>query len=324
MNRLTSRLSIGSLKLPFVTDISIESSWQLLTDTARIILPKNLTIDSKPAIDGNRAVFKIGDKVKIELGYDYQFDTVFEGYVADVKTKIPLEILCEDQMWLFKQHSYKKTFKAVTVKQLIDFLMEKLPTKFPIVYSDGSMNLGKFRINLATGTQVLDELRKTYGIQSYFREGTLYVGFAYSHETASYIKIIPFQFSDTIIEDDLIYKNADNIRLKIVGTALNANNVQLKAEAGDGDGIQVPRFYYHKTQAQLQALVNNDAKMLKISGFQGGFTTFGKPYVRQGDAVQLRDTELPERDGTYLVNAVVREFGINGYRQMISIDRKIS
>lgn len=227
-------------------------------------------------------------------------------------------------MWLFKQQSYKKTFKSVTVKQLIDFLAEKITTKFSIVYSDGNINLGKFRINLATGAQVLNELRKTYGIQSYFREGILYVGFAYSHEKADYRKVVSFQFSDNIIDDDLIYKNTDNIKIKIVGTALNANNVQLKAEAGDGDGIQVPRFYYHKTQAELQALVNNDAKKLKISGFEGGFTTFGKPYVRQGDAVQLRDTALPERDGTYLVNSVIREFGVNGYRQKISIDRKIS
>jgi hypothetical protein len=321
---MVSKLTVGALQLPFVTDIVIESSWQQLTSTARIILPKNLTIDSKPAIEGNNAVFKIGDKVKIELGYDYQFNTVFEGYVSDVKTKIPLELQCEDQMWLFKQHSYKKAFKSVTVKQLVNFLLEKIPTKFPIEYSFGDLNLGKFRINLATGAQVFDELQKTYGIQSFFREGTLYIGFAYSHTSASYRKVIPFQFTDNIIQDDLIYKNANNVKIKVVGTALNADNKQLTAEGGDGDGIQVPRFYYHKTQAELQALVNNEAKTLKISGFEGGFTTFGKPYVRQGDAVELRDTELPERDGTYLVQSVVREFGVNGYRQNIGISRKIS
>lgn len=324
MNILTSRIKIGNYQIPFVTEVTTESSWQNLTDRARVILPKNITVDAKPVVEGNNAVFKIGDSVTIELGYDYQFDTVFAGYVSDVKTKVPLEIQCEDSMWLFKQQSYKKTFASVTVKGLIDYLLTKVATKFSVNYSFPDLSLGKFRINLATGAQVLEELRKTYGIQSYFREGTLYVGFAYTHDSVAYRKEIPFQFNASIIEDDLIYKNAANTRLKIVGTALNADNKQLTAEAGDGDGIQVPRFYYHKTQNELQALVNNEARTLKITGFEGSFLTFGKPYVRQGDAVLLRDNELPERDGTYLVQKVSRLFGVGGYRQSIEIDRKIS
>ena len=117
-------------------------------------------MENKPIVEGQKAVFKVGDKVTIECGYNYQHTTIFTGYVADIKTKFPLELVCEDAMWLFKQQSFKKTFAKVTVKELVDFLLTKAHGDFKVVYSFPGLQLGKFRINTATGAQVLDELRE--------------------------------------------------------------------------------------------------------------------------------------------------------------------
>lgn len=322
--RLTNLITIGNLQMNFCNEITVESSWQNLTDTAIIVIPKSVTVENKPIVDGAKAVFKIGDKVTIEAGYNFEHDTIFTGYVTEVKTKYPLEIMCEDQMWLFKQKSFKKTFKTVTVKQLIDFLMAGLKEKFPVDYSDAGVQLGKFRINNATGAQVLEELRKKYGIYSFFREGTMYVGFVYSHASPGYRKRIPLQYTPNIIEDDLSFHAADNQKVKVKATSILADNKQLTIEVGDGDGRVVEQTFYNLGKADLEKVAKNVLATWKVTGLEGMLETFGKPFVRQGDAIELADSKINERNGTYLVKKVTRTFGQSGYRQQVEIDRRIS
>lgn len=326
MYRLTARLTIGSYRTDFVTSVTTVESWKDLTNTATITLPKKLTVGGKPIVEGTHAVFAIGDPVTIELGYNYQFDTVFQGYVSNVKTTIPLEIQCEDAMWLFKKQSYKHSFAQVTVKQLVDFLCQKLAAKPTVVYTDPGIQLGKFRINNATGAQVLEELRKTYGIQSFFRDGKMYVGFAFSHSDRDkgYQRLIPVAAQEHFVEDDLQFKSKNERLVKIKATCFGSDNKQFSVEAGDPDGQVIPLFFYHKTPADLKKLAEAAAKKFDFSGLEGTFTTFGRPYVRQGDAVQISDAQLSERNGTYLVEKVTREFGQDGYRQHVSVERRIS
>ena len=324
LHRLTNLITIGNLQMNFCNEITVESSWTLLTDTATIVIPKSITVENKPIVDGAKAVFKIGDKVKIEAGYNFEHDTIFTGYVTEVKTKYPLEIRCEDQMWLFKQKSYKKTFKTVTVKQLIDYLMATLGEKFPVDYSDAGVQLGKFRINNATGAQVLEELRKKYGIYSFFREGTMYVGFVYSHASPGYRKRIPLQYTPNIIEDDLTFHAAENQKVKVKATSILADNKQLSIEVGDGDGRVIEQVFYNLGKADLEKVAKNVLATWKVSGLEGTLETFGKPFVRQSDAIKLANNKISEQNGTYLVKSVTRKFGQNGYRQAIEIDRKVS
>jgi len=58
-------------------------------------------------------------------------------------------------------------------------------------------------------------------------------------------------------------------------------------------------------------------------GFRGKFTTFGIPYVRQGDYVSINDSILPERNGNYVVRGVEYSGGINGQRQTLILDYKL-
>jgi hypothetical protein len=324
MYRLTTKITLGNYSFNFCNEVEIESSWQDLTDTATIIIPKQLTADNKPVVNGTEAVFKVGDMVQFELGYEFQNDTVFQGYISDIKPKIPLEIKCEDAMWLLKQNSFKKTFKAVTVKELVSYITRGLKAPVEAVFSFPDMQLGKFRINNATGAQVLEELRKTYGILSFFRESKLYVGFAYSHTDTNYRNIIPLQFTPNVIADDLIYKDKNNQKIKIKAISIHQDNKQEEYETGDGDGQLVPVFTYNKSHADLKKLADNMLSIYKVDGFQGKLTTFGKPFIRQGDAVELRDYKLPERNGTYLIKKVVRTFGQGGYRQELELDRRIN
>ncbi len=75
---------------------------------------------------------------------------------------------------------------------------------------------------------------------------------------------------------------------------------------------------------QLVALATNELKKYYYNGLHGKFTTFGIPYVRQGDNVQLVDKVLPERNGTYKCKSVEYSGGVGGLRQIIELDYKIS
>lgn len=56
------------------------------------------------------------------------------------------------------------------------------------------------------------------------------------------------------------------------------------------------------------------------TGFKGTFTTFGIPFVAQGDNVYLVDKDLPERNGYYKVKSVAYKGGTSGLRQEITVD----
>ena len=53
---------------------------------------------------------------------------------------------------------------------------------------------------------------------------------------------------------------------------------------------------------------------------KGKFKTFGLPFVKHGDYVDIIDPVLPERNGRYVVKGVGYEGGINGLRQEIELD----
>lgn len=328
MLRPACRVQIGNVRFNFLTDLEIKETWKDLTSTATLTIPKKASIDGKPIVDGTNALFKAGDPVSIELGYYPAFETVFTGFVREVSPSIPLKLYLEDGMYQLKRHTYKKSFTSVTVKQLVDFVLAALPTKPRVVYSFPNLNLGKFRIGRgATGTDILEELRKTYGIFSFFRAGVLYVGFPYTHsdQVKNYRRTVPFTFRKNIIEDDLVFRSKDNTNVKILATSLLADNKSFDVEVGDSGGVAVQLNYYHLSKADLTKVANAALAKYKVSGFTGSFTTFGMPFVRQGDAVELHDQDVPDRNGQYLVQRVVRSFSVtDGYRQTITLDLRIS
>jgi len=77
-----------------------------------------------------------------------------------------------------------------------------------------------------------------------------------------------------------------------------------------------------------QQLFNLGLMLLKkthYNGLQGTFTTFGVPYVKHGDVIQLTHPLLPEMNGMYMCRAVEYSGGAEeGLRQTITLDFKIN
>ncbi len=316
MIRLSANCKIGNFKFKAIAGCEIESSWDQLTDSATITLPRRLSWKGKNIILGKDPVLKKGDSVEINLGYNDQNDKVFSGYVTAVSATIPAEIKCQDAMWLLKSSTITKTYKSVTLKQLLqDLLLNRIPFEAPDV------NLGPLRINKATPAQVLEKLRSMYLIKSFFRDGTLYSGLAY---WPSLSKTHKLRFDTHIVESNLEYVKKEDVKIKLKIIVVNKQNEKKEYEFGDAEGEQRTLHLYDIKEDQVQHIGAEEIERLRYDGYRGDITTFGKPFVQHGDVVDLFDPFFPDRSGSYLVKKVNPSYGMDGYRQILELDNRIN
>jgi hypothetical protein len=290
------------------------SSWDQLTDTATIIVPAKLKWKENYIYPGLDPFLKKGMDIEVKLGYDNRNHTAFKGYLNIINADIPVTLECEDEAWKLKQSSITKSYKDVDLKTL---LKDLLPT---FVFEAPDVRLGPFRITRATAAEVLDELKKTYFMPSFFRNGILYVGFAYWPELQTTHKIA---FDRHVVEHELKYVKEEDTKIKLTIVTISPTNEKKEYEFGDEQGEQRTLYYYDKNAAEVNHIGKEEIRRLRYTGYRGTMTIFGEPFVQHGDVVDLTDPFYPGRDGRYLVKTVTRQFNEDGYRQVLELDVKI-
>src|SRR3990172_9485694 len=99
----------GLIKMPHVHDVHIERDWKQMTATAVLKFGKRIVgKDADMSKTPLSKVVKGGDKVLVRLGYTStslsdQLPIEFTGYVVRVNPKVPMEIECEDEMYVLKR-----------------------------------------------------------------------------------------------------------------------------------------------------------------------------------------------------------------------------
>lgn len=321
-----------------------------LTDTFKLTLPKAGKWKGKDLFSGSAPIFEVGDKVKVEAGYFPTLYTVFDGWVSSISAKIPIEIMCEDDMWLLKNtnitypsealrqtvHISKKNGKPskrtkvispnITLKQLLDNI---LPADIDYTKDTADVQLGQFRATQVSVAKILDVLKSKYGLYSYFVNHELHCGLAYNAATTTTYK---YEFEKVqpngIIDDsNLEYQLSKDISVKVVAKLMGANNTFEEVTVGDTDGAQRSlHFFWDGTtlpKPDIKKLAEIELSSSKYDGFRGSFTTFGYYPIKPGDIAELVSTKLPERNGKYLVKSVKGNFGMNGYKHDIEIGNKV-
>lgn len=299
------------LEFPFVNTVEIEKSRKNLTSTCKITMPRKIKV-----LNGDiNEFFKRGTKVVVKLGYEPDLITEFTGYIARVGAKVPVEIHCEDEMWNLKQNSITKSYKKVSLKQLIGDIYTG-PTRL------ADLNLGGFVIKDQSTAQVLEALKK-FAMQAFFdTDGVLVVDFAGS--TKNRVDEVRYDFNTNIIDNDLEYTRKDDIRIRCKGISKLPTGKKIEFYWGDKDGDLRTLNYVNLDQKDLEKIVKKEIDKLKKDGFKNGFTTFGAPYCEPGYAAILTDAEYPERNGSYLVEAVTTSFGVDGFRRKVMLERKLA
>jgi len=325
MLRPCCHITIGTLSFTFVNEIEVNESWETATDTAKITLPRRLILKSgtiaKEELTENVApLFKRGDAVVIKMGYETPVE-VFQGFVTKVGTQAPVVIECEDMMWKLKQQSYVKGWENFTIDTITKDLMKDtgIPYKTTLKTPKG---MGRLRVSgRPNKAQVFELLRDDYHMQSFFRNGVLYVGEAYVPELRTKHEI---RFDRHVVENDLEYRNKEDHRVKVTVQTKRGNKVySAVAKGSDEDGDQHNIMRKDMDPKDLQSEADRLLPYFKYEGFEGSMTTFGTPLIRHGDEVTLFDPEVKDNRGAYLVKSVSRTFGMNGYRQQIELDQRV-
>lgn len=321
-------IKIGENQFNFVTDCKVATSWKTFTDTGLLTLPHKFKRGDRVIYAGENNFFKKGDPVSISAGYYPNKTPIFEGYVAGVKPSIPVEIKLEDPAFLLKQTNLTLSFEKVDLRTLLRDSIEEAKKKASGYILDGlnkikieaiSADLGAFRLTNVNIVQVLEELKKTYALTSYFRGHTLYVGLAY-YATGKRAK---FEFQKNIIDSSLEYLKEDEITFKIKAISILENNKKIEVEVGDPSGETRTITKYNLSEGELKKAAEREIDRLRYEGFRGSFFTFFEPTVFHGDEAEIIDKKYPEKNGVYLIEAVEYETGVNGYFQTVHLGAKI-
>lgn len=252
------------LTLTYLSSYSASSTWQNLSDTGMLVLPKNLYYrDSagKPQplsgknINaggfGSTPLFLRGDAVRIEWGYSYQdargntiteMYTVFEGFIFKVRPGLSVEFELRDNMFKLMQKPLKpKHFTASdTLESILQYITAD--TGFTVNLLQ-TTSIGSFTIGHETPAQVLQRLQREQGLESYFRGNELRCGALIYIEDEAQTHV--FHFEKNIIESDLEYNRKDDIKL----SAIAHNTITVDGSGTTQDGQT------KKRKKRIQALV---------------------------------------------------------------------
>jgi hypothetical protein len=336
-------MDIGDYSFDFVNEIEITSTWENLTDRCTIKVPKKLRIKKNGLFtdsitSGENAPWKRNDPVRIEAGYDFVHDVRFEGVLTSITPKVPLQFMCEDKMFLLKQHTITKDVintvnrdTSLTLKKLLQYVLPNDSiTGLPYVLDVDDFEMPKFQIiTPLTVVELFNYLKKNpFGFTFYFQDGKLHAGTAYKLSALAEVAatdIKEFEFQRNIIDDtNLDYMRDDDVKLRVKVINRTPQNVITEYLYGDPDGELRTIQVYNLSASEVNKIGNEALQKYKYEGFRGSFTTFLQPIVKHGQAVKLVDPLIPDRNGVYLVRQVVTRIGMYGGRQEITLDRKIS
>lgn len=325
-------ISIGLYNFTQVNDITIRKSWRSLISTCDIALG-----GLKTQLDPTRQI-KAGDKVTVKLWYDVNDRPLlkyveFEGYVSRTFPGFPFRVECEDSTYLLKRTRISKEWKLsdpvkLTLKTLIAYLVSQV--QIQTKRTDISVNnqvpeviFEKFNIQ-SNAAEVLQKLKEEYGLASFFIGTSLFVGLANQVNTGVRVN---YSFAWNIIENDLIYRTADDIRLKVkcVGFTKNNQKIEPPLTLGDDDGDLITIVKYNVTSvAQLQSQALEEASKLKYDGFDGTLTSFLYPYAEPLMVAVIDDPQYgSNRNGSYLIDSVTTRFGMGGARREVELGKRI-
>lgn len=318
------KVQIGTLTFNSVHSVRCKKSIKAFTGTAQIKLPKKLRFRSNGRPDSMyeptktvKDYIKVGDEVTIWMGYDQHLIKRFEGYVSrGLEPSVPVVIECEDEMWKLKRKEVSVSLRKTSIKEIINTIAPEYDAD--VLDAD----IGNFSMKNTTATKVLQELKKRYGLRSYFIGKTLIVGKPYTNKVVSDLALKTYDFSHNVIKSSLKFRSVEDNKIKVNAISINPDNTKVKVTVGDPEGATRTLHYFDKKKADMIKLATIDLEKFKIEGYEGKLTSFGFPIVEVGQRVQIVDKSYDKRNSEHYVDEY-EEWIDNGYRREPTISRKV-
>lgn len=318
MYRMCHNITVGDYKLLLLESVRITHSVEALSDTAEIVLPgmvHNQAIEVEDKI-------KVGDVVKIELGYNNKMKIEFEGYVQRIGTdggSICLE--CEDGLWLFRKGVKDKVYANTNVKAVLDDICKQCGNF--MVECDYDFKYDKFTIYNATGYDVLKKIQEEVHPNIYLKGETLHVHPQYAEVFGE----AKYDFSRNIERGGtrLEYRKKDDRRVLVMVEGEKKDGTKVKVEVGTTGGDRVTMKVPGATdKASLIKVAEQLLEEKCYTGYSGSFDGWLWPYCDAGYKVSLHDPDYEYKDGTYYVTAVDVNYSQSGGKRTITLGKRLS
>lgn len=293
-----------------ITACEIVRDSEALTTTCKLILPRKVKWKGETSNP-----IKRGDKISVWLGYDDNLQLAFTGYVLRKGFKAPIEIFCEDEMFMLKQTPcVKKSYKNVDIHTLLK--EQGLPYDKKVL---GEQNIGQYRVNFENVAELLAHLKEN-NIRTFFRledgKPVLYCGVLFDH--GNEMRQVFATGVNIISDSSLDEQKAEDVKIKLKVVSLQPDNKKkIKVEIGDPDGEKRTLHCYGKTEAEAKAWGEQELERLKRDGLTGSFQTFGHVLLDVLDVIGIKIDG--ERKGKYQVHKNTITYGSSGFRQDITL-----
>ena len=321
MKTLTADIQIGAYTFNHVNEVKVEKSVDTLGSTASIKIPTTAYLVSQgektTAVETARQ-FKPGDFVTIKLGYDGDNQEEFFGFVRRINLTTPIEIECEDWVYMLKKRKYLKSWKKTTLLDVLKFIVTG--TGIELNANIPTVEFVNFQLD-TNGADALQKIKDEYGLTVYFHKGELYAGLAYAIERGR----VKYRLRYNVIEDnDLKWRRAEDVELNVKAICIKKDNTKIEAEVGDKDGEKRTLFFYDvQSVKQLETLAKEELQKYKYDGYEGKITTFLQPFADIAYVAEIDDPVYSERGGNYWVHTVEVTYGTGGARRVVHLGIKI-
>lgn len=404
-----------------VEEIEINESYKKLIGTAKVVFPKGTvyqstiigpaTLEGKDASrittevmqDGviiekrtsqqamDEVSFKVGQRVRIQLGYNGVLKNMFEGYISAYNSASKFEIQCENMAYKLKLKQAPKIETPASVS-VNDVLGEKYgllkDTGFEIHSETKRFDIQIGKVKITDNFTVADVLSewskyKVYCFLKYDENSpdnmpAIAIGRPYSSSKSqpvfpkdSEAKPFAIHFNYHVAQDGLKVVKTNPKFLAVTGKALGAdekffevtvrlnpdydptvagskefqtvNATQISKKTHKVTGNTTAEGAQTKTKVDLSTYtivpymspnmkINSDKlveetieyfKNYNLNGITGSLTLFGDLALNTAVQVELIDERNPSKNGVYITEEVTTTFGVNGYRQKVTIPYKV-
>jgi hypothetical protein len=309
-------IQIGNYKLGLLESVEIHKSVDLLADTAVVTVPG---VVYNQALDIEDKV-KVGNAVTIQLGYDDNLVTEFEGFLQRIDTDDSrLTFNCEDGIYLTRKPVRDKQFGKTTVKEIAQYCLSEIGMKdLNCTYDIG---YEKFVIKNANAYDVLKKLQDDTKANIYMKGTELNIHPAYIEKGGD----VQYDFAVNIESSDLKYRNSDDRKFEVTVTGVGLDGkkqtVTIGVTGGEKRSITVSS---PMSRDDLQKRGESEMKYLTYTGYEGSITGWLAPYVEPTWSAHMHDKEYEYKTGSYYVISVTTTFSENGGSRKVELGRKLT
>ena len=293
-------------KLGLLAECEIVCSVDNLADTATIVLPeavmnKVLNLENKI----NR-----GSGVLIQLGYDGNLETEFEGFIQDITTNdSTLKIVCEDALFLFRVGVKDVELNPSSLKSIAQYVIDKIDQSYKLS-CDYDISYEKFVIHQATGFDVLKKLQEETKANIYFdtQNKILHIHPPYLEKGGA----VKYSMQQNIEKSTLEYKKAVDKKVEITVESTDSKGKVKSITAGTTGGDKITMKVGPMGEVDMKKVADAALRKNSFDGYTGSFDGWLIPFVKPTYSAIIQDQDYPYKDGSYYVVGVKTNFSESG------------